>query len=420
MESNNLDTLSRYNLNLYDMYKEPLNIVKTKDQYCYDEKGKRYTDLYNNVYHVGYCNKEIADAVYEQMTTCVTNTRYSHNLIGIYAKKLLSTFPPELGFDTCYFVNSGSEANDLALRIARSHLEVKNNIISLKGGYHGTTDLCTNVSSVLSTGNNNENNNENELFINNTFNNLNTSIISNDFSYVHFINLHNDNYNNIPDNYRVLIHETIQGVSGQLTFKEGKLNNLYNNIKNLGGLCIADEVQTGFGRTGTHFWAFQYENIVPDFVTLGKSIGNGFPLGCVITRKDLCTRLGPYFNTYGGNPVSMVAGLTTLEIIRYNNLQYNSLKLGTWLKDILTDNNFKVTGRGLFLGIHLDAKSATYIHEDMLKRGYLLGIGGNNRHIIRIKPPMIINKEDLINFIKDFIDSYNHYLIIYNYLKNIY
>jgi 4-aminobutyrate aminotransferase-like enzyme len=405
MNSNNSNTsnisnsniLSRYNLNLYDMYKEPLNITKTKDQYCYDENGKRYLDLYNNVYHVGYCNEIIANAVYEQMTTCVTNTRYSHHLIGDYAKELLSTFPPELGFDTCYFVNSGSEANDLALRIARSHLGVKNNIISLRGGYHGTTDLCTSVSSVLSTGNNN-----NEYTYNVSINN----------DKVFILNLHNDDKinNEILDDYRVLIHETIQGVAGQLTFKEDKLSNLYNDIKKYGGLCIADEVQSGFGRTGTHFWAFQYENIVPDFVTLGKSIGNGFPLGCVVTRKELCTRLGPYFNTYGGNPVSMIAGLTTLKIIKDNNLQNNSNELGTWLKENLISNNFKVSGRGLFLGIHLDSKSATYIHEDMLKKGYLLGIGGSDRHIIRIKPPMIIKKGDLINFLKDFINSYNEYL----------
>jgi 4-aminobutyrate aminotransferase-like enzyme len=374
-------------LSTYDMYKEPLIMKKTSGQFCWDLEDKKYLDMYNNVYTVGYCNPEVVTAVTEQMSQCVINLRYVHPVVAQYAKELLATFPEELGFDVCYFVNSGSEANDLAMRMAKVYTESRD-VAFIEGAYHGTTECCQSVTSSVSTGISKEH-----------LEGYYRRMLKKDLSKEE-IALRTE---------KVFIHETIQGVAGQIIFDKDFLPNVYEQVKKNGGLCIADEVQTGFGRTGDQFWVFEHYGLKPDFVTLGKGIGNGFPLGCLVTRKEIANKLGAYFNTFGGNPVSCMAGLTTLRIVLRENLQQNSKQMGEAIqkgvKEIIDEYKLPVSvrGLGLFIGIEFPSGSdATEIFEKSRENGILLGLGGEKRNIIRIKPPLCINSDDVSEFLKVF------------------
>ena len=215
--------------------------------------------------------------------------------------------------------------------------------------------------------------------------------------------------------------ESIQGVGGAVVLADGYLPNVYEHIKNHGGLCIADEVQAGFGRTGTHFWGFETHGVQPDIVTMAKGIGNGLPLAAVATTPEIAATLQRriHFNTYGGNPVSAAAGRAVLEIIDEEGMQENCLHLGNYLLDRFADLEKKhdiighVRGKGLMLGIELVKDRATKepaaaetkkIFEDMKDMGVLVGKGGLHGNVFRIKPPMCWNKGDA-DFLCDAFDA---------------
>jgi 4-aminobutyrate aminotransferase-like enzyme len=348
----------------------------------------------------------VVEAASRQMAVLNTNTRYLHDFINRYAQRLCDTLPAPLS--VCFFVNSASEGNELALRLARAYTGQRDMIV-LEAAYHGHTTSLIDISPYKHNGRGGKG----------------------APSWVHTAP--------IPDLYRGLyrsndpeaarkyaghveaiirnlkgkgiglagfIAETCPSVAGQIFLPAGYLAEVYRQIHKAGGLCIADEVQTGYGRIGTHFYAFEADNLVPDIVVLGKPIGNGHPLSAVITTPEIAEAFDngmEFFSTFGGNPVSCVAGLTVLEVVIEENLQANALKAGKRMLagmipfieqySIVGD----VRGSGLFLGVELvrnretlepAKEEAEFIVNRMRDAGILLGTDGPFENVIKIRPPM--------------------------------
>ena len=391
-------------------YEEPLHIVKGVAQYLYDKDGKKYLDAINNIQHVGHCHPRIIEAAYIQSKKLNTNTRYLDEVIVNYAKAITSKLPNDLNI--CFFTNSGSESNDLALRLARNYTLNPETIV-FDGAYHGHLISLIEISPYK----------------------YNSPGWSGRPDFVHAIPM--------PDSFRgkyrgsdtggkyanelkkmlneiksnvgkpaTFIAESVMGCGGQIIPPKAFFKKAYQMIKNSGGICIADEVQIGFGRLGQNFWGFEFQNIKPDIITLGKSIGNGHPLSMVITNKKIADRFNngmEYFNSFGGNPVSCAIGHEVLNVIKEERLQQNAHKVGTFLKKMLTELKHRhsiigdVRGEGLFLGVELikDKKSLDpekdkthYLVNQMKKKGILLSADGPDHNVIKIKPPLVFNKDN--------------------------
>ena len=398
--------------NLSIGYQEPLKIERGWMQYLFDETGRRYVDAYNNVPHVGHCHPRVVAAGQQQMAVLNTNTRYLHDYLLQYAERISATMPDALS--VCFFVNSGSEANELALRLARAYTGQRDTIV-MESSYHGHTTTLIDISPYKHNGPGG----------------------SGPPPWVHSIP--------IPDTYRGnykaddpqaaqkyaqhaldvierladngcapagFIAETCPSVGGQIFLPAGYLSQTYEYVRQAGGVCIADEVQTGYGRTGTHFYAFQAHNVIPDVVVLGKPIGNGHPIGVVITRPEIAAAFDngmEFFSTFGGNTVSCAIGMAVLDVVLDEGLQAHALEVGNYLLGGLhrMKNCYPlvgdVRGSGLFLGVELirDAESlepanqeATFIVNRMRQLGVLLGIDGPYHNIIKIRPPMPFSKHD--------------------------
>ncbi|GFS39297.1 ethanolamine-phosphate phospho-lyase [Trichonephila inaurata madagascariensis] len=362
---------------------DPLKIVRGEGQYMYDENGKQYLDCINNVAHVGHSHPRVTRAATEQMSLLCTNSRYLHDNLVLYAQKLIATFPPKL--NVCYFVNSGSEANDLALRLARAHTGHED-VIVLNGAYHGNLSTSTDMSPMKFE-----------------------KISGGKKDYVHVAAL--------PCSYRgEFTKEEYGDAVGQ------KISRQSLQIRpSSWGVCVADEVQTGFGRVGKHMWAFQLqgEDICPDIVTIGKPMGNGHPVAAVITTKEIARNfkgLGvSYFNTYGGNPVSMAIANAVLEIIEDEDLMTHADVIGQKLIDDLKDLQTRhqiigdVRGVGFFIGIDLvkdriskapATEEAAYIIARMKQEGVLLSAEGKYENVLKFKPPMVFNEENAETLVK--------------------
>ena len=396
---------------IFTLYREPLLIVEGWMQYLYDETGHRYLDLFAGIVtvSVGHSHPTVVKRVTEQVATLQhTTTIYLHPSFPLLAKRLAAKMPP--GLDVTYFTNSGSEANDLAITMARLYTGQRD-VIALRNAYHGGSPSAMGLTS------------------HNTW----KYPVGGDGHVHHAIN---------PDPYRnpfagtpeeqatrsaadireiirystsgkvaAFLAEPIQGVGGATHGARNYLKEAYAIVRENGGLCIADEVQTGFGRTGEHFWGFQNFDVVPDFVTMAKGIGNGAPLAAVTTRMDIAQTLAQrvHFNTYGGNPVSMAAGLAVLDVIEQDGLQENSRIIGGRFKaglqklqrahPIVGD----VRGMGLMIGVELVRDRATKepakqetldVLEAAREMSVLLGKGGLDGNVLRIKPPMCITAAD--------------------------
>ena len=384
-------------------YRNPVKIVRGWMQYLYDENGKKYLDAYNNVPHVGHCHPRVVKAAQQQMNVLSTNTRYLHDLINLYAEQLCSTLPEPLR--VCFFVNSGSEANELAIRLARAHTK-RRDMIVLDAAYHGITTTLIDISPYKHNGPGGEGTPD----------------------WVHVASLA-DPYRNKKtiENYAAEISEIIArtnkgiagflaescpSVGGQILFPDGYLSAVYKRVRDAGGVCIADEVQTGYGRIGTHFWGFQSQNVVPDIVVLGKPIGNGHPIGAVVTTKEIAASFDngmEFFSTFGGNTVSCAIGLTVLKIVLEEKLQDHALNVGYYMLQQLKQLQLNypligdVRGSGLFLGVELvrnretlepASEEASYIVNRMRELGVLLGTDGPFHNVLKIRPPMPFSKMD--------------------------
>ena len=389
-------------------YRRPLQVVRGSMQYLFDEAGRRYIDAYNNVPHVGHCHPRVVEAAIGQMRALNTNTRYLDEHLARFAERLVDTMPDPLRI--CFFVNSGSEANELALRLARAHTRQRD-LIVLDAAYHGNTTTLIDISPYKFNGPGG----------------------GGKPPWVHVVPL--------PDVYRgphggngpdsdagakyadavagaidqlraagagvcAFIAESCPSVGGQIMFPHGYLAAVYRHVRAAGGICIADEVQTAYGRIGTHFYAFEEQGVVPDIVVLGKPIGNGFPLGAVVTTPEIAASFDngmEFFSTFGGSTVSCAVGLAVLDVVRDEQLQAHAREVGDHLLArllTLPDRSAlvgDVRGSGLFIGVELvrdretlepAAAEASHVVNRLREEGILIGTDGPYHNVLKIRPPM--------------------------------
>ena len=404
---------------IFHYYKKPLMIVAGRGQYLFDDTGRRYLDGFGGIVtvSVGHCHPHVVAAANRQNETLQhTTTIYLHPNIALYAQALASKLPGKL--KVCYFVNSGSEANDLAILMARAFTG-NFDLIALRNGYHGGSQSTMALTSHHTWKFNTPHNFgvhhavAPDLYRGRwTSPDSGTQYAEEISSVIEFAT---------PGKVAGFIAESIQGVGGSVVYPDGYLSEAYRHVRAAGGLCIADEVQTGFGRTGSPFWGFETQGVVPDIVTMAKGIGNGCPLGAVVTTPEIAVCLAEriHFNTFGGNPVTCAQGHAVLEVIENEGLQANSLKMGDLLMDGLRALQEKhsiigqVRGRGLMIGCELvtdrEAKTPAKaeclrVFEKCREQGLLLGKGGLHGNTLRIKPPMCIHAGD-VEFLLSALDE---------------
>jgi alanine-glyoxylate transaminase/(R)-3-amino-2-methylpropionate-pyruvate transaminase len=409
------------NPGIFLYYKKPLMLVEGKMQYVWDERGKRYLDALGGIVtiSVGHCHPHVVNAVQAQNETLQHSTTiYLHPNIARYAEKLASKMPGEL--KVCYFVNSGSEANDLALLMARAYTG-NYDVIALRNAYHGGNALTMGLTAHRTW----------KFNVPHSFG-IHHAIVADPYrgtwgrDDAQAGKKYADDVKNVLDfatsgQVAAFIAESIQGVGGVVVFPDGYLKHVYEHVRGAGGVCIADEVQAGFGRTGTHYWGFETQGVIPDIVTMAKGIGNGCPLGAVVTTPKIAAALTQriHFNTFGGNPVVCAQGKAVLEVIDREKLQENSLKIGNRILAGLNRLKEKhnvigdVRGKGLMLGIELvkDRQSkepakeeCAQILETCKELGLLLGKGGLWGQTIRFSPPMCVNEQDA-DFLLEALDQ---------------
>ena len=396
---------------IFTIYKGPIMIVEGHMQWLYDETGKRYLDMFGGIVTVscGHCHPKITKAIHDQVDTLQHGTTiYLHPGMPMLAKKLASKMPT--GLDVTYFVNSGSEANDLAIQMARLYTG-NNDVVALRNAYHGASPSSNTLTSHSTW-----------KYPTNVSAGIHHAINPDPYRSP-FVGTPEEIASKSAADIRDLIRfstsgkvaafiaEPIQGVGGATHGAKNYLKEAYAVVREHGGLCIADEVQTGFGRTGDHYWGFQNFDVVPDFVVMAKGIGNGVPLAAVTTRMEIAQALTQkiHFNTFGGNPVCMAAGNAVLDVIEEDGLQENSRVIGARLKSglqkLANEHNIigDVRGMGLMLGVELvrdrgtkePAKAeAMEVLEATREMGMLIGKGGIDNSVLRIKPPMCITAAD--------------------------
>lgn len=405
-------------------------MVQGCGQYLYDELGNEYLDCINNVAHVGHGNKRVMEAVSRQMSLLNTNSRFLHDNLSLYAKRLCALFPSHLSI--CYLVNSGSEANDLAIQLARNYTGRKD-IVSVDGAYHG------NLSSTMAISPYKTDKLHNFKLPKWAHTAPLPCSYRGQYSRDQFSPPLSPGSDTIGCLYAAATEEVIEeaqtrgrqvaaffvesmiSCGGQTPLPSGYLRRLQHYLKNNGSLLVCDEVQTGFGRTGEHMWAFQMDgdDIRPDIVTIGKPMGNGFPVSAVITTPEVAqafNRRGTeYFNTFGGNPVSCAAALAVLDELEEYHLLQNAKKVGDYILkelNILKASGSRIIGDvrgcGFFIGVdmveNLETKKASpehaqYIVQRFREEKILMSTEGKLGNVLKFKPPMVFNMDDAKRFI---------------------
>jgi len=386
-------------------YRDPVKVVRGWMQHLFDDDGRRYLDAYNNVPHVGHSHPRVVATAATQMAVLNTNTRYLHDAVIQFAERLSETLPPSLS--RVFFVNSGSEANELALRLARAHTG-RRDMIVLDAAYHGITSSLIDLSPYKHAGPGG----------------------AGAPDWVHAVPMPDDYRGQFKrgdpkagEKYAALVEphlasvcafmaESLPSVGGQIVLPEGYLRGVYRRVRDAGGVCIADEVQTGYGRIGTHFWGFEQQDVTPDIVVLGKPIGNGYPIGAVITTPEIARSFDngmEFFSTFGGSTVAAVVGLEVLNVTLEERLQDHALRVGGRMLDQLRPfvERYSVVGdvrgSGLFLGVELvrdrmtlepAAEEAAYVVNRMREEGILLGTDGPYHNVLKIRPPMPFTAQD--------------------------
>ncbi len=397
-------------------YQNPLHIVRGEGVYLVDGDGKPYLDMVNNVAHVGHEHPRVVKAGQLQMGQLNTNSRYLHQNITHLAKNLLTTFPSELR--VVHFVNSGSEANELAIRMMKT-VTGSNQILASQIGYHGNTNSCIDVSSYKfdGKGGNGKPPNTHIFPIPDSFRGKyrgdNTAV-----AYLEEVKKQINNLQKLKKPFGGIIIEPIISCGGQIELPQGFLKAAFKEVRAAGGLCIVDEVQTGCGRVGSHFWGFQLHDVIPDIVTIGKPLGNGHPVAAVVCTLEVAERFDngmEFFNTFGGNPVSCAIANEVLNVVRDEQLQANALTVGNYLKKELHHLAARfpiigdVRGQGLFLGVEfVDTEKnpltdhADYLVNRMKSFGILLSTDGPDQNVIKIKPPLVFSLENAKEFLHYF------------------
>ncbi len=398
-------------------YKEPIKFVCGRGQYLFDEQGEPYLDLYNNVCHVGHCHPYVVKAACQQIAKLNTNTRYLYDNLGEYAERLCATMPSSLTH--CFFVNSGSEANELALRLARVYTG-NTDFVVVDNAYHGHTSTLIGISPYKFMGKGGSGKPGPGVHV--------TSIPDGyrgvykgqkKEAGVAFGNEVRDIVRANKINTAGFISESLISCGGQVIPPEGYFSTVFDHVRKAGGVCILDEVQVGFGRTGTHFWAFETQGVVPDIVVMGKPMGNGHPIAAVVTTKEIAQSFADagmeFFATYGGNPVSCAIGTAVLDVIDQEGLQEHAHEIGSYMLNGLRELKGRhsiigdVRGIGLFLGIELvrdrttlapAAMEANAAVNALRQRRILTGTDGPFDNVIKIKPPMVISRNDVTRTIE--------------------
>ncbi len=388
----------------------PLHIVRGAAQYLYDANAHRYIDAYNNVAHVGHGHPRVVRAVSEQLALLNTNTRYLQEQLTTYAEQLTELLPEPL--TVCYFTASGSEANELALRLARAHTGARD-LIVMDSAYHGHTTTLIDISPYKHDGPGGHGAPDwvHTSPIPDVY--RNRDVTGDPGAW--FAARVGEVVERVEARGRGLsgyIAETCPSVAGQIMLPDGFLSDVYTRVRAAGGVCIADEVQTGFGRIGSHFWAFEAHDVTPDIVVLGKPMANGYPMGAVITTRAIADSFDngmEYFSTFGGSTAACVAGLATLQVTLDERLQQHALHTGTHLLRELRglSQRFEVLGdvrgSGLFLGAELVSDRSTrkpasaearFVVNRMRERGVLAGTDGPHHNVIKLRGPMPLTIAD--------------------------
>lgn len=391
-------------------------------QYMFDAEGNSFLDAYNNIPHVGHQHPKVVEAGQRQMSQLNTNTRYLYDLLPQYAERLLGKFPEPL--NKVFFVNSGSAASDLAIRLAKAYTGYQN-LLVMEHGYHGNTQIGIDISDYK-------------------FNNPKGQ---GQASYVYRTTIPDTyrgefNQNNgtageafaqkaikdLPKSLAAFITEPIVGCGGQIPLAKGYLKPIYQAVREQGGVCISDEVQTGFGRLGDVFWGFEQQEVVPDMVVLGKPMGNGHPIGAVVATKEIAEsfeRGVEFFSSFGGNPVSCAIGMAVLDVIDEEGLQENANKVGLHYQKCLRELQMQypqigdLRGSGLFIGIDIvipdtktpDTQLAHHLKNTLRKRHILVSTDGPADNVIKSKPPLCFTKEnveEVVSNIADILASSHH------------
>src|ERR1700730_7453611 len=404
--------------NLSVSYRRPLKIVRGWMQYLYDETGRAFLDVYNNVPLVGHSHPRVVHAVQTQLALLNTNTRYLHDNVVRYAARLTRLLPEPLR--VCYFLNSGSEANELALRLARAHTG-REEVIVLEHAYHGHTNTLIDISPYKFNGPGGQGR---KAWVH-------VAPIADDYrgpyrrgdaeagaKYALHVGEILERVRAEGRDVGAFIAETLPSVAGQIVFPPGYLAEAYRLVSGTGGGCIADEVQVGFGRLGKHFWGFETQGVVRDIVVLGKPIGHAFPLAAVVTTEEIATSFAngmEFFSTYGGNPVACAAGLAVLDVLEQERLQERALRVGKhWMARLKTLEEHHeligdLRGSGLFLGIDLvrdrasrepASEPADYLVNRLRERGILAGTDGPHHNVIKLRPPLIFSESDADLFVE--------------------
>ncbi len=398
-------------------YREPLKIVRGEGVWLYDEAGQGYLDMVNNVCHVGHCHPRVVRAGAEQMARLNTNTRYLHDALVEYALRLTATLPAPLS--VVFLTNSGTEANDLALRLARAHTGARGTIV-VDHAYHGHSPSMVELSPYKFNGRGGEGQAGHVAVVPmpDAYRGAVRDAADAGPRYGRMLAGAIDELRAHGHRPAAFYCESLLGCGGQIILPDGYLGEAYGHVRAAGGLCLADEVQVGFGRVGDAMWAFEQQGVVPDILTLGKPIGNGHPMGAVVTTPEVAASFVTgmeYFNTFGGNPVSCAIGLAVLEVIEEENLMDNAVRVGEFLTAGLREIQARhpgigeVRGRGLFIGAEFvsdaaarspDPARARVVVEAMKARHVLLSTDGPDDNVLKIKPPIVFSRANAEEFLE--------------------
>ena len=388
-------------------YKKPIHMQRSAFQYMYDSEGNTFLDAYNNIMLAGHCHPKVVRAGQQAIAKLNTNTRYVYDILQEYSERLLSKFPSKL--NKIFFVNSGSAATDLGLRMAL-HYTRKDKILSLEHGYHGNTKLAIDASHYKYA--NNKGNGQMDFILKTPMPKaFECGHEDNGAAGKYFGSIAEQTINENENQIAAFIAEPIVGCGGQVPLAKGYLKEVYPKIREQDGICISDEVQVGFGRLGDFFWGFEMHGIEPDMVIIGKPMGNGHPIGAVVTTSEIVARFeqGPeFFSSFGGNPVSCAIGNAVLQIIEEENLQENAKQVGNYFVKQLIELQKNhpciadVRGSGLFLGVEINTKEglpatqlASDIKNHMREQHILVGTDGPFNNVLKIKPPLSFAKSDV-------------------------
>ncbi|MDG1997393.1 MAG: aminotransferase class III-fold pyridoxal phosphate-dependent enzyme [Emcibacteraceae bacterium] len=389
-------------------YNKHIHMVRGIGPYLYDNTGRAFLDCVNNISHVGHCNPHVVNAIQTQAAQLNTNSRYLYEGINKLAARIIDTMPDPLS--VMFFVNSGSEANELALRLARHYTDRKTTV-AVDWGYHGNTNATVAISAYK-------------------FNRKGGRGCPPETRLAEFPDPYQGRFNDYSEESgkayaasidtqiadlidktgegpAAFIAESIAGVGGQVVYPDGYLKAAYEKIRSSGGLCIADEVQTGFGRIGEEMWAYQTQGVVPDIVSFGKPFGNGHPMAAVVTTREIADKFAngmEYFNSFGGNPVSCAIGMAVLDVVQGEGLQEKALITGNYIMDGMRDMMDRhpligqVRGKGMFFGAELvkdrDTKEraseeASAIVQFLREDAVLFSTDGPYDNVLKGKPPMV-------------------------------